>query len=154
MPTGGDEHSGNGSDGEGNLAWEIWSNTGMGGLTTFPGVAAFRASWSDDGGYLGRMGFEWGNNGPPHTTHGRINAQFVARKTVVSGNGGGGYSYIGMYGWTTDPCVEWYVIEDTFKTLPFNPGGTVDKGMVEIDGGTYQIYTRDTTGTGGSRCSA
>jgi len=152
MPSGGSAHSGNSRGGSGNLSWEIWSNTGAGELDSFEGVTAFRASWNNAGGYLGRMGFEWGNSGPPHTDHGRIYAQFVANKTVVSGNGGGGYSYVGMYGWTLNPCVEWYVIEDTFKTLPFNPGGTVDKGQVTIDGGTYQIYTRDTTGTGGSRC--
>lgn len=150
MPTNGQDHSGNSRGGSGNLAWEIWSNTGEGELTTFEGVAAFRASWNNAGGYLGRMGFEWGNNGEPYTAHGRIHAQFVSRKD--EDGSGGGYSYVGMYGWTLNPCVEWYVIEDTFNTLPFNPGGTVDKGQVTIDGGTYQIYTRDTTGTGGSRC--
>lgn len=152
MPSGGQDHSGNSRGGSGNLAWEIWSNTGAGELTSFDGIAAFRASWNNAGGYLGRMGFEWGNNGDPYTAHGRIHAQFVANKDP---NGsGGGYSYVGMYGWTLNPCVEWYVIEDTFNTLPFNPGGTVDKGQVTIDGGTYQVYTRETPGTGGSRCGS
>ena len=151
-PSGGEEHSGNGRGGTDNLAWEIWSNTGAGELTSFPGVTAFRASWNNAGGYLGRMGFEWGNNGEPYTAHGTISAQFVAKKTVISGNGGGGYSYIGMYGWTNNPCIEWYVIEDTFKTLPFNPGGTEDKGTIDVDGGTYDVYTRSTPGTGGDRC--
>ncbi len=150
MPSGGQEHSGNSRGGSGNLAWEIWSNTGNGELTSYDGIPAFRASWNNAGGYLGRIGFEWGNNGDPHTAHGRIHAQFVSKKD----GSGGGYSYVGMYGWTLNPCVEWYVIEDTFNTLPFNPGGTVNKGQETIDGGTYDIYTRDTTGTGGSRCGS
>ena len=84
-----------------------------------------------------------------HLLKGKLDGQWGATEDLTLK---GGYSYVGMYGWTLNPCVEWYVIEDTFKTLPFNPGGTVDKGQVTIDGGTYQIYTRDTTGTGGSRC--
>ena len=153
MPSGGSDHSGNGQGGQGNLAWQIWSSTGKGELTTFDGVPAFRASWNEAGDYLGRIGFEWGNNGAPYTAHGTISAQFVAKKTVGTGNGGGLYSYIGMYGWTTNPCVEWYVIDDSFKQMPVNPGNTVNKGEVDIDGGTYIMYTRDTSGTGGSRCS-
>jgi hypothetical protein len=58
-----------------------------------------------------------------------------------------------MYGWTTNPCVEWYVVEDSFNTMPINPGMTTNKGDRQIDGGTYVIYTRPTTGSGGSRCS-
>ncbi len=152
MPTSGaQDHSGNGVGGDGNLSWEIWSNTGNGELVTYD-VPAFSAIWDEAGGYLGRLGYEWGGFGDtpePYEAHGTITAQFVANKSGSAG----GYSYVGMYGWSNDPCVEWYVVEDSFNGLPFNPGGTVDKGDIEIDGGTYVVYTRDTTGTGGSRCS-
>lgn len=151
MPGGAQQHSGNGTGGEGNLAWEIWSNTGQGELTTYD-VPAFIASWNNAGGYLGRIGFEWGGFGDtpvPHTQVGTITAQFVARKSGTAG----GYSYVGMYGWTNDPCVEWYVVEDSYNNMPINPGNTNNEGQVEIDGGMYIMYTRPTTGTGGSRCS-
>ena len=39
-----------------------------------------------------------------------------------------------------------------FNRLPVNPGSTVNKGSATIDGGTYTLYTRQTTGTGGSKC--
>jgi hypothetical protein len=58
-----------------------------------------------------------------------------------------------MYGWTTNPCVEWYVVDDSYNTMPINPGDTTNEGEVEIDGGTYIMYTRPTTGSGGTRCS-
>jgi hypothetical protein len=151
MPSGAQQRSGNGTGGQGNLAWEIWSNTGMGELTTY-GTPAFIASWNNAGGYLGRLGFEWnrfGDNPVPHTQRGTITAQFASRKTGSAG----GYSYIGMYGWTTNPCVEWYVVDDSYNTMPINPGMTTNKGERMIDGGTYVIYTRPTTGSGGSRCS-
>lgn len=161
MPTSGaSHHNNNGQGGSGNLAWEIWSNTGTGQLTTYD-VPAFSAVWNNDGGYLGRMGYEWGGFGQTpgkHQTRGTISAQFVAKKT----GDGGDYSYIGVYGWTTDPCVEWYIVEDIlphqFNKMPFNPGNTVREddaaaGGVPIDDGNYIIYSRQTTGTGGSRCS-
>jgi predicted lipoprotein with Yx(FWY)xxD motif len=37
--------------------------------------------------------------------------------------------------------------------MPVNPGSTTNKGTVTIDGGSYILYTRPTSGTGGSRCS-
>ena len=151
MPSGGQQRSGNGTGGEGNLAWEIWSNTGQGELTTYS-VPAFIASWNNAGGYLGRLGYEWarfGDTPVPHTQLGTITAQFVSRKSGSAG----GYSYVGMYGWTTNPCVEWYVVDDSYNTMPINPGNTTNEGERQIDGGTYIMYTRPTTGTGGTRCS-
>jgi len=150
MPGGGTQHSNNGTGGEGNLAWEIWSNSGNGQLTTFS-TPAFIASWNNSGGYLGRMGFEWnrfGDTPVPHDQQGTITAQFVSNKSGSAG----GYSYVGMYGWTTNPCVEWYIVDDSYNNMPINPGGTTNEGEVEIDGGTYIMYTRPTTGTGGDRC--
>jgi hypothetical protein len=151
MPSGGTMRSGQGTGGTGNLAWEIWSNTQMGQLTTYS-VPAFIATWNNSGGYLGRLGYEWGRFGDdpvPHTQRGTITAQFVSRKTGSAG----GYSYIGMYGWTTNPCVEWYIVDDSYNTMPINPGGTTNRGERTIDGGAYIMYTRPTTGTGGTRCS-
>jgi endo-1,4-beta-xylanase len=152
MPSSGAvQHSGNGVGGQGNLGWEIWSNTGQGELTSYS-VPAFTATWNNAGGYLGRLGYEWGGFGStpkPYEQHGTISAQFVAKKSGTAG----GYSYIGMYGWSTSPCVEWYVVDDSFNNMPINPGMTTNEGEVEIDGGSYIMYTRPTTGSGGTRCS-
>jgi hypothetical protein len=151
LPSGGKLQSGNGTGGQGNLAWEIWSNTGQGQLTTYD-VPAFIATWNNSGGYLGRLGFEWGGfggNPVPHAQRGTITAQFASKKAGDAG----GYSYIGMYGWTTSPCVEWYVVDDSYGNMPINPGNTTKEGEVQIDGGTYIMYTRPTTGSGGTRCS-
>jgi endo-1,4-beta-xylanase len=148
MPTGGQQHSGNGRGGSGNLAWEIWTNSGSGRMTTFS-VPAFSASWGGTGDYLARLGFEWGNSGKQYTAYGTITADFTFKKT----GSGGGFSYIGIYGWSTNPCVEWYIIDDSFGTMPFTPWNSGSKGTATIDGETYKLFSNQTNGTGGSRCN-
>jgi endo-1,4-beta-xylanase len=149
MPTGGQSHSGNSQGGTGNLAWQIWSNQGSGTMTTFS-TPAFTAAWNNSGDYLGRLGYEWGNGGKTYDQYGKITADFTFKKT----GSGGGFSYIGIYGWSTNPCTEWYIIDDSFGSMPFNPYGSSQKGTATIDGETYKLFSNNTTGTGGSRCNA
>ena len=95
------------------------------------------------------MGLQW-NNTKTYDQYGTITAQFASKKTGSAG----GYSYIGIYGWSQNPCVEFYIVDDSFNTMPVNPGSTTNKGTVTIDGGQYIMYTRNTTGTGGSKCGS
>jgi hypothetical protein len=93
------------------------------------------------------MGFEWGNSGQAYTAYGTIKADYVWNKSGTAGN----YSYLGIYGWSNNPCVEWYIVEDSFHNMPFNTGDP-PVGTVDIDGGTYNLVYRSTSGTGGNRC--
>ena len=148
MPSGGTQHSGSSQGGSGDLTWSLWQNGSGGSITTFT-TTAFSASWgSSSGDFLARMGLEWGNNSKAYTAYGTITAQFAETKS----GSGGGFSYIGIYGWSTNPCVEWYIVDDSFGTMPFNAYGATLKGTVSIDGENYKLFSNSTTGTGGNRC--
>jgi endo-1,4-beta-xylanase len=149
MPTGGTAHAANSQGGAGSLAWQIWSNQTSGTMTTFS-TPAFSATWNNSGDFLARLGLEWGNSGKTYDQFGTITAQFAYTRTGTAG----GYSYIGIYGWSTNPCVEYYIVDDSYNTMPVNPGNDTNKGTATIDGGTYNLWLRNTTGTGGSRCGA
>jgi hypothetical protein len=153
VPTGGTVHTSMNQQGTltalGPLvAWSIWSNSTAGSITTY-GVPAFSAAWNNSGDFLARLGIEWGNRGMTFDKLGTVTAQFAETKTGT----GGGFSYIGIYGWSNNPCIEWYIIDDSYSRMPVNPGSTTSKGTAMIDGGTYNLYTRPTSGTGGSRCT-
>ena len=148
MPSNGVQHSGNTQGTLGNLAWQLWSNGGGATMTTFD-TPAFRATWGPDSGdVLARFGLDFGNDGLTYDQYGPITAQFTETK---SGDAGG-YSYIGIYGFSTDPCVEFYIVDDSYRAMPIKPYNTSNKGTYTLDGGSYDLYSGSVTSAGDSSC--
>lgn len=149
MPTGGTTHNASTQGGSGSLAWQVWSNQNSGSITTYS-TPAFSAAWGPSSGdFLARIGVVW-NNTKTYDQYGTITADFAYTKT----GSGGGYSYIGIYGWSNNPCIEWYIIDDSFSKMPTNPGSctNMSNSPLSIDGGKYTMCVRNTSGTGGDRC--
>jgi hypothetical protein len=139
--TGGTMHcSSNMSGTVGTYSWTIWSSGTGGCLTTFGTPGAFSATWANSGDFLARAGLQW-NRTQTFDQLGTISADFAETKTGTAG----GFSYVGIYGWSVQPTHEYYIIDDTYGRLPFNPGGT-KVGTVMLDGGTYDIITRNMSG--------
>ena len=136
VPSGGTSHcSSNQSGMVGTQQWTIWSSGGGGCLITYGSSAAFSATWNNSGDFLARVGLNLGSN-KTYDQYGAIAADFAETKS----GSGGGYSSIGVYGWSVSPLVEWYVTEDSYNGLG---GSGTKKGTFTIDGeGTYNVYQR------------
>jgi hypothetical protein len=151
MPTGGTDFCSVSTNGTAaGLEWYIWASIPNGdSCITVYDTPAFSARWNEPGNLLLRFGQDWGNAGKPYDQYASITAEFAFEKT---GNGDG-YSYIGVYGWSKNPCVEYYIVEDSFGGLPFDPYGATPKGSATIDGETYELFEKTVTLAGGSRCN-
>jgi endo-1,4-beta-xylanase len=141
MPTsGGKTYTGtNGGGTIDGYNYGIWTNGKGGTITAFPG-GAFTTNWSESQDFLAHLGIDY-RGGKNWTDLGTIVAEFAEKKSGSAG----GFSMIGMYGWTNSPCVEWYINEDAWNGMGGGGGTTVT-----IDGGTYSISSSQTTGTGGA----
>jgi endo-1,4-beta-xylanase len=152
MPTGGTDHCGQNTQGNaGGQAWSLWCNSlsSSACITTFS-TPAFTARWNNNNDFLARVGLEFGNSGKTFDQYGTLKADFAFTKNGSAGN----FSYIGIYGWTTNPCVEWYIVDDRYGTFPFDAFNATLKGTTAaIDGEVYKLFQNGTTGSGGSRCS-
>jgi hypothetical protein len=141
MPTNGKTYTGASVYGTINgLNYGIWTNGDGGSITVFPDVRAFSASWSESKNFLAHLGLDFRTN-KAYTAYGTITANYVEKKSGTPG----GFSMIGMYGWMHNPCIEWYINEDSWN-------GLYGRGNVTavIDGETYYLSTVTTTGTDGA----
>jgi endo-1,4-beta-xylanase len=106
-----------------------WSDGGANANYQNLAKGKYSVSWSSGGNLVGGKGWKPG-----------------ARRTVNYGgtyNNNGQNSYLAVYGWTRNPLVEYYIVEN-FGT--YNPSsGAQKKGQVTCDGGVYDILVSTRT---------
>ncbi|KAF5326783.1 hypothetical protein D9619_003888 [Psilocybe cf. subviscida] len=103
--------------------YDLWVQTAS-GVTMTIGAGTYNLTWTASAGeFVAGIGWMPGK------------AQTV---TYIGAFNPGGNSYLCLYGWTTNPLVEYYIC-DNFGT--YNPAtGATHKGTVSSDGSTYDIY--------------
>ncbi|MEE0084983.1 MAG: glycoside hydrolase family 11 protein, partial [Paludibacteraceae bacterium] len=118
---------------------ELWRDTNTGNMTVFGDSAdcAFKASWNNSGDFLARVGYFDSLSTKKYTDLGEIYAVYNYSK---KGDGGGIYSYIGVYGWTKNPMIEYYIVEDSFTPDSEKMyWGTEEIGTYMVDGVEYTL---------------
>ena len=113
--------------------YEIWYQGGNNNMTFYDN-GTYKASWNGTNDFLARVGFKY-NEDKTYDELGPIDAYFKWSKQGSAG----GYNYIGIYGWTVDPLVEYYIVDDWFSEPGANLLGS-KKGEFTVDGATYEIY--------------
>lgn len=101
-----------------------WSDGGGTACMTMGADGNYSYYWSNTGNFVGGKGWSTG-----------------ASNRVIGYNAGdyspSGNSYLTLYGWSTNPLVEYYVVDSWGSWRP--PGGQ-SAGTVHTDGGTYDLY--------------
>jgi hypothetical protein len=129
-PTGGVQHCSSASGTLGAYSWQLFTSVGC--MTPFGVGAAYSAQWTNPTDFLAREGLVW-NETQTYAQIGTIVADFDETKS----GSGGGFSYIGVYGWSVNPLHEYYIVEDWYGNRPV---AGVKQGTVALDGGTYDVY--------------
>jgi endo-1,4-beta-xylanase len=107
--------------------YTFWHDTGA-GCMKLRGAGGYSVAWQlgERGNLVAGMG--WAKGSP-----GRI-VRYKARVFEPGTNG-----YLALYGWSTNPLVEYYVVDNWGDFTPPGPKATL-LGTVASDGGTYRVY--------------
>jgi endo-1,4-beta-xylanase len=107
----------------GGYYYQMWTaGTGSACITLNSGNS-YSSTWSGVGDFVAGVGWNPGSKSTVNFTS--------------SLNASGGTTLVSLYGWSTNPLVEYYV-EENYSGSP-NTAGTY-MGQVTSDGGTYNIY--------------
>ncbi len=111
--------------------YELWKDYGDTTSMTLNGGGTFSCAWGNDvNNVLFKMGKKYNSKQTWHSI-GDIIIEYACNYQP------NGNSYLAVYGWNTDPLIEYYII-DSWGT--WKPPGISAKGAVTIDGGVYDIY--------------
>lgn len=113
--------------------YEVWSNKD-GGSITYYDDGSFTAEWDNLDDFLAGAGLLYDSD-KTYKEFEPFSADFEFTKS-----GAAGYSFIGVHGWTKNPLVEYYVVEDQFTRSDWPKLGK-KQGEFTVDGDIYDVYT-------------
>jgi len=120
----------------GGIGYELWADSGS-NSATFYSDGSFSCSFRNAKDYLCRSGLSFDST-KTHQQIGQMKADF---KLVKQGIQNVDYSYVGIYGWTRSPLVEFYIVDNWLSQ--YRPGdwvGNKKHGDYTIDGAQYTVY--------------
>ncbi|KAG4100283.1 concanavalin A-like lectin/glucanase [Neocallimastix lanati (nom. inval.)] len=120
----------------GGVGYELWADSGN-NSATFYSDGSFSCTFQNAKDYLCRSGLSFDST----KTHQQIGHMYADFKLVKQNIRNVDYSYIGIYGWTRNPLVEFYVVDNWLSQ--YRPGdwvGNKKHGDFTIDGARYTVY--------------
>jgi len=118
--------------------YELWKNSTASGKMTIGEEGTFSCTWdslSGSSNILFRTGKRFGSP-RTHAQVGKITFTYAAKYSP------NGTSYLSIYGWTQNPLIEYYIVDNYYGSNHPGSWGT-KKGSFTIEGeGTYDVYTR------------
>lgn len=129
----------------GDYHYEMWADAGDNSATYYTD-GSFSCEFSNVNDYLCREGLFYGqNSGLSYKQLGHLYADFKLTDPTLSTYQNVTYSYIGVYGWSQDPLIEWYIVDSWKPSRPTwigNSGceGCGLQGTIEVDGAKYDVY--------------
>jgi len=119
----------------GGCDYEYWKDYGKGKMivTGDKHNGTFICEWDEINNIVFRGGRKFHDHDKTHDQIGNISLTYDAEIKTW------GDAYLCVYGWTVEPLVEWYIIEEysTYKPPSMNPL----LGIHSTDDGTYEIFT-------------
>jgi hypothetical protein len=116
----------NSTGNQGGHYYTFWKDSGDASMTLYDG-GRYSSQWNGStNNWVGGKGWNPG---------GRKTVNYEGYYGVDSTQN----SYLALYGWTTDPLIEYYVIESYGSYNPSNCDGGQDMGSFQTDGATYNV---------------
>ncbi len=119
------------------MDYELWKDSGETKMTV-SGSGAYICEWKDTHNVIFRTGRKFKETRPV-SSFGRIDLQYAADYRPE------GNSFLGVYGWTKDPLVEYYIVENWGDFRPDDrqseTGERTYLGTCTVNGTEYDIYS-------------
>lgn len=117
--------------------YELWNQNAQGtACMTLGSGALFSGEWSGVENYLARRGLGYDRT----QKHQEIGTFYSVYDCKYNPSSASGNSYLSIYGWTVNPLIEFYIIEDWRNWIPSMSNSAKRKGSIAVNGGTYDIY--------------
>jgi len=119
--------------------YELWNQYSKGkACMTLDDGALFSGEWSGIENYLARRGLDYNQT----KTHKELGAFYTTYDCNYKPTSATGNSYLSVYGWTVEPLIEYYIIEDWRNWVSSMSPEAVFKGSFKANGSVYDIYEK------------